>query len=91
MARRAGVGLIWCVALYFGACYAVGIVAQNRAAARQVEAGEDPATVAAEAAKNAIDSSRHWIAFGVVGFVFLASRFGFLPGMRLERPPAARR
>jgi len=90
MARRAGVGLIWCVVLYFGVCYAVGIVAQNRAAAH-VEAGQDPATVAAEAAKDAIDGSRRWIAFGVVGFVFLGSRFGFLPGTRGDRPLAARR
>jgi hypothetical protein len=90
MARRALVGLIWCVALYFGVLYLVGAVAQNVAAVR-ADAAEDPATVGAEAGVSAVESSRPFIMFGVVGFVFLGSRLGFLPGTRADRSPLAKR
>ena len=85
MARRALVGLIWCVALYYGAIYAVGIVAANRAAAH-AEAGQDPAAVGAEAGESAVESSRQIIMLVVVAFVFIGSRIGFLPGTRVKQP-----
>jgi hypothetical protein len=90
MARRALVGLIWCVALYFSLVYVVGILAENWAAAHAV-AGQDPETVGDEAGAAAVESSRQFIMFGVVAFVFLGSRFGFLPGTRADRLPLARR
>jgi hypothetical protein len=90
MARRAFVGLIWCVVLYFGLGYVVGVVAANGAAAH-AEAGQDPQKVGAEAGEAAVESWRQLIMLAVVGFVFLGSRFGLLPGTRADQPLLVRR
>ena len=81
MAKRAIVGVIYCIVLYFAARYVVGEVASNLAT---VEAGQDAVAVRSQAAQDAEEKSRHIIAFVVVGLVFLGSRLGFLPGTRVN-------
>ncbi len=88
MTKRIILGIIYCVVLYYAALFVVGVVAGNRAA---VEPGQDAVAVRNQAAEDAADSSRHVVAFVVVGIVFLGTHFGVLPGTRAVRSPLSRR
>ncbi|HTU23902.1 MAG TPA: hypothetical protein VMF30_00805 [Pirellulales bacterium] len=89
MARRAIVGLIWCVALYLAILFTVGLVAGNLAAAH-AEPGQDPAVVGNDAGEHARETAGPFIAFAVVGLVFLSLRLGYLPGARRDRAAITR-
>ena len=54
-----------------------------------VEPGQDATAVRNQAALDAVENSRHIIAFAVVGLVFFGSRTGLLPGTPAKRSPPA--
>lgn len=82
MVRRFFLGILWSIAIYFGACFFVGVVAGAVAGAY------DPAhatTAGMQAGALAVASIRLYLIFGALFVGTAATMIGFLPGGR-EKP-----
>jgi hypothetical protein len=81
--RRVGFGLVWCLVLYFGACFVTGAIAGG------IAGGKDPANAAAAGARASMETVvplRPYSFAGAVIHSAAGASFGVLPGTHAREP-----